>query len=84
MLTRYICHCNHTTILHAFYTNSLRFYTHFMFEVLSISIGSMKGLHFNMEKGLAYGILSLGNIQVCLSLSLTQGPCIWDTFNQHE
>ena len=71
MLTRNICHYTNTNILHAFYTNSLRFYTHFMFGVLSISIGSMKGLHFNMEKGLAYGILSLGNIQVSLSLSLS-------------
>ena len=84
MLTRYICHCTKTNILRSFYTNSLCSYTHIMFGVLLLSIGSMKGLHFNMEKGLAYGILSLGNIQVCLSLSLTQGHSIWDTFNQHE
>ena len=42
-----------------------------MFGVLSISIESMKGLHINMEKDLAYGTLSPGNIQVSLSLSLT-------------
>ena len=50
-----------------------------MFEVVSISIGSMKGLHFNMEKGLAYGILSLGNIQVCLSLSLSHKGLAYGT-----
>ena len=42
-----------------------------MFGVLSISIESMKGLHINMEKDLAYGTLSPGNIQVSLSLSLS-------------
>ena len=52
-----------------------------MFGVLSISIESMKGLHINMEKDLAYGTLSPGNIQVSLSLSLSLSFSEWKLYS---
>ena len=53
------------------YRLNYAFYIHYVYLILMlflgfvlISIQSMKGLHINMEKGLAYGTLSLGYIQV--------------------
>jgi hypothetical protein len=53
------------------YRLNYAFYIHYVYLILMlflgfvlISIQSMKVLHINMEKGLAYGTLSLGYIQV--------------------